>query len=100
MKYIIILGDGMADYPIKEFDGKTPLMAADTPNIDSLSKMGRSGKLTTVPADMPPGSEIANMAVLGYDVKKVYQGRGVRRVLDDQVVVRWRHPLPSLLFPQ
>ncbi|MBU1101483.1 MAG: cofactor-independent phosphoglycerate mutase [Bacteroidetes bacterium] len=77
MKYIIILGDGMADYPIPAFGNKTPLMAANTPNIDALCKMGRTGKLITVPADMPPGSEIANMAVLGYDVKKVYQGRGV-----------------------
>ncbi len=77
MKYIIILGDGMADYPIKEFGNKTPLMAANTPNIDALCKKGRCGKLITVPEDMPPGSEIANMAVLGYDVKKVYQGRGV-----------------------
>ena len=77
MKYIIILGDGMADYPIKEFGNKTPLMAAYTPNIDALCKKGRCGKLVTVPKDMPPGSEIANMAVLGYDVKKVYQGRGV-----------------------
>ena len=77
MKHIIILGDGMADYPIKEFGNKTPLMAANTPHIDKLCKKGRCGKLITVPKDMPPGSEIANMAVLGYDVKKVYQGRGV-----------------------
>lgn len=77
MKYIIILGDGMGDYPIKEFGNKTTLMAANTPNIDELCKKGRCGKLVTVPADMHPGSEIANMAVLGYDVKKVYQGRGV-----------------------
>lgn len=67
----------MADYPIPAFENKTPLMAAKTPNIDKLCKMGRAGKLKTVPDDMPPGSEIANMAVLGYDVKKVYQGRGV-----------------------
>lgn len=77
MKYIIILGDGMADNPIKEFGGKTCLMAADTPNIDALCKKGRCGKLITVPDDMPPGSEIANMAVIGYDVHKVYEGRGV-----------------------
>lgn len=77
MKHIIILGDGMADYPIPAFDNKTPLMAANTPYIDALCSMGRTGKLITVPDDMPPGSEIANMAVLGYDVKKVYQGRGV-----------------------
>ncbi len=77
MKHIIILGDGMADYPIAELGNKTPLMSADIPHIDELAKLGRSGKLVTVPSDMPPGSEIANMAVLGYDVKKVYQGRGV-----------------------
>lgn len=77
MKYIIVLGDGMADNPIKEFGGKTCLMAADTPNIDALCKKGRCGKLITVPDDMIPGSEIANMAVIGYDVHKVYEGRGV-----------------------
>ena len=77
MKYIIILGDGMADYPIESLGNKTPLMAANIPTIDMLAKKGRCGKLITVPSDMPPGSEIANMAVLGYDVKKVYQGRGV-----------------------
>jgi len=77
MKYIIILGDGMADYPIKELGGKTPLEAADTPFIDQLCRMGRSGRLLTVPEGMHPGSEIANMAVLGYDVKAVYEGRGV-----------------------
>ena len=67
----------MADNPIKEFGGKTCLMAADTPNIDALCEKGRCGKLITVPDDMPPGSEIANMAVIGYDVHKVYEGRGV-----------------------
>ncbi len=77
MKYIIILGDGMADSPIAELGNKTPLMAASTPNIDELCRKGRCGRLITVPDDMPPGSEVANMAVLGYDVKKVYQGRGV-----------------------
>ncbi len=77
MKYIIILGDGMADYPLKSLGNKTPLQAAETPNIDKLCKLGKCGKLITVPPDMPPGSEIANMAVLGYDVRKVYQGRGV-----------------------
>ncbi len=77
MKYMIILGDGMADHPIDSLGKKTPLMAADKPHIDQLAKMGRSGLFATVPPDMPPGSEIANMAVLGYDVKKVFQGRGV-----------------------
>ncbi len=77
MKYIIILGDGMGDYPLESLGNKTPLQAADKPNIDKLSEMGRNGRLVTVPDDMPPGSEIANMGVLGYDVKKVYEGRGV-----------------------
>ncbi len=77
MKHIIIVGDGMADRPIKRLTDKTPLMVADTPNIDALCAKSRTGKFRTVPEDMPPGSEVANMAVLGYDVRKVYQGRGV-----------------------
>lgn len=77
MKYIIILGDGMSDYPLEELNGKTPLQAAKIPNIDRLAKMGRTGLFRTVPDELPPGSEVANMAVLGYDVRKLYQGRGV-----------------------
>jgi 2,3-bisphosphoglycerate-independent phosphoglycerate mutase len=77
MKYIIVLGDGMSDYPIDKLGGKTPLMAADIPSIDKLAKMGRCGLFKTVPDELPPGSEVANMAVLGYDVRKLYQGRGV-----------------------
>ena len=77
MKYIIILGDGMSDYPIEKLGNKTPLMAANIPNIDKLAKMGRTGQFQTVPLELPPGSEVANMAVLGYDVRKLYQGRGV-----------------------
>ncbi|MCK5075488.1 MAG: cofactor-independent phosphoglycerate mutase [Calditrichia bacterium] len=77
MKYIIILGDGMSDRPMEKLNGKTPLMVAEIPNIHALAAKGRTGKFVTVPADMPPGSEVANLAVLGYDVHKVYQGRGV-----------------------
>ena len=77
MKTIIILADGMADYPIEKFSGKTPLMAARTQAIDRLCAQSRCGRLITVPEDLPPGSEIANLAVLGYDARKVYQGRGV-----------------------
>jgi 2,3-bisphosphoglycerate-independent phosphoglycerate mutase len=77
MKTIIILADGMADYPIARLGGKTPLMAARTPAIDRLCARGRLGRLVTVPDDMPPGSEVANLSVLGYDARKVYQGRGV-----------------------
>jgi 2,3-bisphosphoglycerate-independent phosphoglycerate mutase len=77
MKYIIILADGMADYPIDTLGGKTPLMAARTPAIDALCAQSRCGRLVTVPDDMPPGSEVANLSVLGYDARQVYQGRGV-----------------------
>lgn len=77
MKYIIVLGDGMADEPLAAYGGKTPLQMAEKPVIDSLAKKGRTGLFKTVPEDMPPGSEIANMAVLGYDVHKVFEGRGV-----------------------
>jgi 2,3-bisphosphoglycerate-independent phosphoglycerate mutase len=77
MKHLIILGDGMADEPLEGFGGKTPLQMADKPHIDWLAKNGQTGRLITVPDTMHPGSEIANMAVLGYDVEKVYDGRGV-----------------------
>ncbi|HUI32568.1 MAG: cofactor-independent phosphoglycerate mutase [Dysgonamonadaceae bacterium] len=77
MKYLIILGDGMSDEPLKNYGNKTPLQLANKPNIDWLTKNGRSGLLTTIPATMHPGSEVANLAVLGYDVEKVFEGRGV-----------------------
>lgn len=77
MKYIIVLGDGMADEPLATYGGKTPLQMAEKPVIDDLAKRGRAGQLKTVPEDMHPGSEIANMSVLGYDVHTVFEGRGV-----------------------
>lgn len=76
MKYIIILGDGMADEPIPELDNKTPLQAANTPTIDWLAYNGRLGMLHTVPNGYTPGSEIANLALLGYNIPKVFEGRG------------------------
>lgn len=76
MKHIIILGDGMADWAVKELGGKTLLQAAKTPYMDMLARMGRTGRLMTVPEGFHPGSEVANMAVLGYDLPKVYEGRG------------------------
>jgi 2,3-bisphosphoglycerate-independent phosphoglycerate mutase len=76
MKYIIILGDGMADEPIAELGNKTPLQVAYKPFIDRIASLGNSGLLATIPAGFQPGSEIANMAVLGYDVPKVFEGRG------------------------
>ena len=77
MKYIIILGDGMSDQPEIEHGGLTPLMAANIPNIDKLAELGRSGLLKTIPEKLHPGSEVANLAVLGYDVEAVFEGRGV-----------------------
>lgn len=76
MKYIIVLGDGMADEPIAELGNRTPLQAAETPVMDYLAKNGKVGMLSTVPAGFHPGSEIANLSVLGYDVAKVFEGRG------------------------
>lgn len=76
MKYIIVLGDGMADEPIATLGGKTPLQVAKTPTMDFLAKNGKLGILETVPNGFHPGSEIANLSVLGYDVTKVFEGRG------------------------
>ncbi len=77
MKYLVILGDGMSDQPELEHEGLTPLMAAQIPNIDRLAELGRSGLLKTIPERLHPGSEVANLAVLGYDVEAVFEGRGV-----------------------
>ena len=76
MKHIIILGDGMADWAVDELDGKTLLQAAHTPYMDLLARMGRTGRLVTVAQGFHPGSEVANMSVLGYNLPKVYEGRG------------------------
>lgn len=76
MKTIIILGDGMADEPIEALGNKTPLQAAHKPYIDLLAAKGKSGLLDTIPKGFKPGSEIANLSVLGYDVPKVFEGRG------------------------
>lgn len=76
MKYIIVLGDGMADEPILELGNRTPLQVANTPAMDYLAKHGKVGMLHTVPTGFHPGSEIANLSVLGYDVAEVFEGRG------------------------
>lgn len=76
MKYLIVLGDGMADEPIEELGGKTPLEVADTPFMDQIAREGAMGLLKTVPDGYQPGSDIANLGVLGYDVKTCYTGRG------------------------
>lgn len=76
MKHIIILGDGMSDYPVASLGGKTPLEYAATPAFDRLAAMGRNGSLVTIPDGFQPGSEVANSAILGYDLNKIYEGRG------------------------
>ena len=75
MKYIVILGDGMADRPIAEIGEKTPLEYAKTPMMDALAKKGEIGLVHTIPEGMKPGSDTANLSVLGYDPKKYYSGR-------------------------
>ncbi len=77
MKYIVFLGDGMSDYPVDKLGGRTPLQAARKPNMDRLAREGRCGLLKTIEDDMPTGSEAANLSVMGYDPRKVLQGRGV-----------------------
>ena len=76
MKHIIILGDGMADLPVERLGGKTLLQYASKPMMDQLAKEGRCGRLITIPEGFQPGSEVANTAILGYDLNKVYEGRG------------------------
>lgn len=75
MKYVIVLGDGMADEPIPELGDKTPLEYAKTPVMDRLSKTAEIGMVQTVPKGMKPGSDVANLAVIGYDPQKYYSGR-------------------------
>lgn len=77
MKHIIILGDGMADWPSHALGDKTLLQYSNTPYMDLIARKGRSGRLLTVAPGMHPGSEVANMSILGYDVPAVYEGRGV-----------------------
>ncbi|HIE12757.1 MAG TPA: cofactor-independent phosphoglycerate mutase [Desulfotomaculum sp.] len=75
MKYVVILADGMADYPVAELGGKTPLGYAHTPHMDGLAGRGLLGTVKTVPEGFPPGSDVANLSVLGYDPRECYTGR-------------------------
>ena len=75
MKYVVVLGDGMADRPIAELGEKTPLAYADTPTMDALAAVSEIGMVHTIPDGMKPGSDTANLSVLGYDPKKYYSGR-------------------------
>ncbi len=92
-KYVIIVPDGAADEPLEQFDGKTPLEAAETPNMDRISVEGRQGLVRTVPDGLDPGSDVAQMSLLGYDPLRYYSGRApieaaaknIRLGLDDWV---------------
>ena len=76
MKYVIFIPDGSSDYPIDELDGMTPLMAADTPNIDKMAKEGFGGLTNNVPDAYTPGSDVANMSIFGFNPADYYTGRG------------------------
>lgn len=95
MKYIVVLGDGMADRPVDALGGKTPLEAAVTPVMDALASKGTLGTVQNVPAGMAPGSDVANLSVLGYDPTANYSGRSPLEALsvgvamdDDDVIFR------------
>lgn len=75
MKYVVVLYDGMADLPVPELDGKTPMMVANKPLLDSLASRGEFGLVQTIPNGMSPGSDVANMSVMGFDPDKYYTGR-------------------------
>lgn len=76
MKYILIIPDGMADYPLKELENTTPLQVAKKPNMDFLNKIGEVGMVRTIPEGVSPGSDVAILSIMGYDPKKYYTGRG------------------------
>jgi 2,3-bisphosphoglycerate-independent phosphoglycerate mutase len=76
VKYIVVLGDGMADEPLEKLGGKTPLEFAQTPHMDRMAREGACGMLRTIPDGFEAGSDIANMSVLGYSPEKYYTGRG------------------------
>jgi 2,3-bisphosphoglycerate-independent phosphoglycerate mutase len=94
-KYLVLIGDGMSDWPVEALGGKTPLEAASKPNMDFMARQGAMGMVQVVPTDMYPGSDVSNLSILGYDPKEVYTGRspleaasiGVS-LLPDEVAVR------------
>ena len=75
MKYVVFLGDGMADLPLPQLDQRTPLMVAHKPNMDRIARTGLAGLVKTVPDGLSPGSDTANMSVMGYDPRLYYTGR-------------------------
>jgi len=95
MKYVVLIGDGMSDYPLKELNNQTPLEVADKPNIDKIASKGKVGQLLTIPKKLEPGSDVANMSIFGYNPEKYYTGRGPLeagsmgiKTDDDEVIFR------------
>jgi len=88
MKYIVIVPDGMADNPIEAIGNKTPLEVARTPNMDYLAQRGATGLVQTIPAGMNPGSDIGNMALLGYDPKECHTGRAPLEAANQNIILR------------
>ena len=94
MRFCVVVPDGMADDPCEELDGRTPVEAADTPNLDRIAREGRLGQVKLIPKGLPPGSDVANLALLGYDPAQYYTGRapleaaamGIRLGPDDWAV--------------
>ena len=85
-KYVVVVGDGMADWPLDELNGKTPLQVAETENMDFIAKNGRTGLLKTIPNGFTPGSDVANLSLLGYDPKLYYPGgRGPLEALANDI---------------
>lgn len=106
MKYVLVLGDGMADYPVPELNGKTPLSVANKPYMDFFAQNGRVGLVKTIPDGFKPGSDTANISVLGYSPKKYYTGRSPLEAVslgvkmeDDDIAVRMNTVTLSLDEP-
>jgi 2,3-bisphosphoglycerate-independent phosphoglycerate mutase len=87
MKYIVIVPDGMFDYPVEDLGGRTPLEAAHTPNMTFMAQHGATGLVKTIPDKMPPGSDIGNMAILGYDPKTCHTGRAPLEAANQNIVL-------------
>ncbi len=87
MKYIIVVPDGMFDHPVEELGNKTPLEAAHTPNMNYLAQHGVTGKIATIPDNMPPGSDIGNMSILGYDPNEYHTGRAPLEAANQGIVL-------------
>src|SRR5215510_3628629 len=75
MKYVILLGDGMSDWPVPELANKTPLQTAHTPHMDALARLGKTGQAQTIPERLSTGSDVAALTILGYDTRHLYTGR-------------------------